>query len=101
VADDVIVIIDEETTVDVTVETTQVVVVEIPGPPGPMGPTGSGYEHTQTIPSATWVINHPLGRMPNVTIYFGSEQVDTDIVASPTVVTVIFPAPATGVAVLV
>jgi len=33
------------------------------------------YVHTQSVPSATWTINHNLGRKPSVTIVDSSEKV--------------------------
>jgi len=33
------------------------------------------YVHTQSTPSATWVINHNLGRNPSVTVVDSSEKV--------------------------
>lgn len=60
----------------------------------------SGFVHTQNTPAATWIINHPLGRMPNIAVYIAGELVDTDVVASTTVVTITFPLPAAGVAVI-
>jgi len=33
------------------------------------------YIHTQSTPSATWTINHNLGRKPSVTIVDSSEKV--------------------------
>lgn len=51
-----------------------------PGPPGPPGPAGPPappvagatgdlyYTHTQGIASATWTINHGLGKYPSVAV---------------------------------
>lgn len=48
--------------------------VPLPGPPGPAGPAGpagppgppggSGLEHVQSTPAATWTIAHGFGRLP-------------------------------------
>lgn len=40
------------------------------GPVGPAGPPGppAAYIHTQTIPSALWVVNHNLGYRPSVEV---------------------------------
>ncbi len=41
------------------------------GPQGPQGPAGGGtasYVHDQSVPAATWTINHNLGYFPNVTV---------------------------------
>lgn len=43
------------------------------GPQGPQGapgaPGGAAYEFFQGVPSATWVINHNLGRKVNVALF--------------------------------
>ncbi|MGW0682879.1 hypothetical protein ACWD2L_05895 [Streptomyces sp. NPDC002754] len=43
------------------------------GPQGPQGapgaPGGAAYEFSQGVPSATWVINHNLGRKVNVSLF--------------------------------
>lgn len=41
------------------------------GAPGPAGPSGSvsSYTHTQASASATWTINHNLGRRPLIQLY--------------------------------
>ena len=41
-------------------------VVLVMGPPGPSGAEASRYTHTQTVPEASWVINHNLGVFPSV-----------------------------------
>jgi hypothetical protein len=41
------------------------------GQQGPQGPAGSGdlsYTHNQGVASDTWVIDHPLGKHPSVTV---------------------------------
>jgi len=35
---------------------------------GPSGPPGQGFEHTQTTPASTWVVNHNLGLRPSVSV---------------------------------
>lgn len=83
-------------------------VVEVPevvgprGPVGPAGPAGGGtvLTYTQSIPSASWSIAHPFGRIPAVQVYIDGVQVDTDITASDTHVSVVFPSPTTGIAIL-
>lgn len=54
----------------------QEVSLNAPGPQGPRGPQGlpgaaggSVYVHEQTEPSATWVINHNVGRKVAVVLY--------------------------------
>lgn len=77
------------------------VVIGPPGPPGSAG--GQGYTHVQSVPAATWTIAVPDGfppRRPAVALYIGDELVDADVVATPTTVTVTFPAPVAGSAVL-
>jgi microcompartment protein CcmL/EutN len=62
---------------------------------------GGGQVHTQAAAAATWIIAHSLGRLPSVTIYLNSgEEVDTDITATSTSVTVTFPAATPGFAIL-
>lgn len=64
------------------------------------GGSGVGIQHDQTTPSASWIIPHNLGRIPNVQIYVGGEVVIADIAATATSVSVTFPSAQTGVAVL-
>jgi hypothetical protein len=59
-----------------------------------------GMKFEQTVALATWLITHSLGREPNVTVYVGGEVVDTDITASPTQVSITFPSPYSGFAIL-
>ncbi len=64
-------------------------------------PITSGYVHVQIIALATWVINHPLGRRPNVALFTtDGEEVEADIIASNTVVTITLPGPMAGQAIL-
>ena len=45
------------------------VVVSAPGPQGPSGAQGSVfYVHTQSVPSATWTINHNLNGNPTAVV---------------------------------
>lgn len=39
-----------------------------PGPPGPAGGDSGSYLYTQVDPASSWVINHSLGYLPNVTV---------------------------------
>lgn len=41
---------------------------------GPMG-TDLTYEHIQALPEATWTINHPLNKIPSVTVIDSSGSV--------------------------
>lgn len=38
----------------------------VPGPQGPQGPIGGNFNHTQTLASNTWTINHNLGFKPTI-----------------------------------
>lgn len=67
---------------------------------GPAGPAGAGVVHTQSTPAASVTITHSLGRLPNVDVYVAGDQVDTDLTATDTTVTVVFAAPTTFVAIL-
>jgi hypothetical protein len=66
------------------------------------GAVGSAFEWMQNVALATWVIPVPvtMGRRPNVDVYVGGELVDTDITADSTQVTITFPSPTIGTAVL-
>lgn len=69
------------------------------GPPGPAGPAGSGnsVRVNQTSPSASWVIPHELGKSPIVQVFTtAGEQIDADVYASDTQVSVMFAQPTTG-----
>lgn len=57
------------------------------GPMGPGGiadPSGAGdlnYQHTQGPASATWLINHGLGKFPSITVIDSAgEQVEGEVV---------------------
>lgn len=43
---------------------------------GPVGPAGAvdDYIHTQSSPATTWIINHNLGRKPDVTLLSVGDQ---------------------------
>lgn len=58
------------------------------------------HVHTQAVASASWMISHSLGRLPAVALYIGGEQVDADVTASSSSVTISLPTPMTGTAVL-
>lgn len=70
------------------------------GPPGPAG--GTAYEYVQSTPAASWIINHNLNRPVHVTLYNDSgEIVYSDVQrGSSNTLTVSFPAPTTGSAVV-
>lgn len=70
---------------------------------GPQGPPGASYQHDQTTPAATWIISVPgtfAGRLPAVEIYVAGERVLTDVAATTSTVTITFPVPTAGSAVL-
>jgi len=97
--EDVVDVITQRTVVEVINE--DVLVVDVfTGARGPRGLVGSGLVWDQTIPLSSWTIPHEFGRRPDVTIYIGNEIVDTDVYATATTVTVVFPTPRTGQAVL-
>jgi hypothetical protein len=76
------------------------------GPPGIPGRDGAGaiaVEAHVAAPAGTWILPVPdgFGRRPEVAVYLETgEQVFADVVASPTLVTVTFPTPTAGYAVL-
>lgn len=77
------------------------VVVEMAaqGRPGPQGPPGVAlaYRYDQTAPSASWVIAHGLGRAPLVDVFLANgEQVEADVTATATTISVVFAAATTG-----
>lgn len=69
------------------------------GPQGPPGPPGGGsYQHTQSTPASTWVVNHNLGFRPDVSVFSpGGIEVEAEIAHVSTTQTEIrFSAAATG-----
>lgn len=77
------------------------------GPPGPQGlagtPGGSAYEYVLNVASATWIINHNLGRRVHVSIFDGDGVLiysDVDHSADFNSTTITFSTPRTGSAVL-
>lgn len=64
-------------------------------------PVTSGTVHTQAATAATWTIPHSFGRRPAVSVYLATgEEVDADVVATPTQVVVTFASPQAGSAIL-
>lgn len=52
------------------------------GDAGDVGPQGSalGFIHTQSTPSATWVVDHTLGKFPGVTVVdSGGDECEGDV----------------------
>lgn len=71
-------------------------VIGPPGPPGPAGP-GSTPLRLDASLAATWVLLHPLGRVPTVQVFLPSgEAVLADIQADETRITATFPSPHQG-----
>jgi hypothetical protein len=68
-----------------------------PGPPGSAG--GSRYTHTQSSPSASWVVNHNMGVYPAAVSVLSSGRVEVEATVthnSLNQLTVSFAAPFTG-----
>lgn len=83
----------------------QFVSLAAPGPQGPPGPQGSAgaaggsvFEHTQSVPSSSWVLDHNLNRKVHVSIFSDSgELVFADVDhGSANQATVTFFTPTTG-----
>lgn len=76
------------------------------GPQGPQGLPGTGgdlyYVYEQTTAAGTWSFPVPgyFPRLPNIAIYIGGELVESDIIVLDGNVTIIFPQPMSGTAVL-
>lgn len=92
-----------------TVRDNTIVTVTAPGPqgpPGPAGPPGGGYYvHTQTAPSASWIIDHNLGRRVHVALSDATaapfRNVYADVVhGTLNQTSITFPTPVTGSAVI-
>jgi hypothetical protein len=76
-------------------------IVGPPGPAGPQGAAGAGAAplRLDAALAATWILPHPLGRVPTVQLYLASgETVLSDVSASTTQITVTFPSPQQGFA---
>jgi hypothetical protein len=101
---DVITVVQQPTAVITVVQqpTTVVSVVQV-GPQGPPGTAGASTEYIQASPASVWgpiTVPTGLGRRPNVAVYLGGELVAAFVTASSTQVTISFPTPVTGSAVL-
>jgi hypothetical protein len=81
------------------------IVMGATGRPGPRGDTGAAgvaqvLRHDQTAPSASWVVAHALGRPPLVQVFLATgEQVDADVTATDTMISVVFAAATSGFAI--
>lgn len=77
------------------------------GPTGPQGPAGAAggsvYLHTQSVASATWVINHNVGRPVSVTLFDATGRVVFSDIEHGTAnqATVTWSTPTTGSALVV
>lgn len=68
----------------------------IVGPPGPPG-ANTAPLRLDAAPAATWILPHPLGRVPTVQVFLsGGEAVLTDVAADSAYITVTFPSPQQG-----
>lgn len=73
-------------------------VAGIVGPPGPAG----GVLRIDTPLTATWILPHPLGRVPAVQVFLADgEAVAADVQAGPTQITVTHAAPCQGFVLLI
>lgn len=78
----------------------------VQGARGPAGPAGDGaavgVEIVQSTPAATWILTVPdaIGRRPSVAIFVAGQQVIADVTADSHTVSVQFPNPTAGSAVL-
>jgi hypothetical protein len=64
------------------------------------GGNNVAQRHIQSVPAGSWVISHSFNREPDVAVYVGGQEVDADVSATVTTVTVTFASPQTGVAIL-
>lgn len=77
-------------------------IAAIIGPPGPQGTQGSSGTGSQPLRidaslAATWILSHPLGRVPTVHVYLATnEPVLTDVSVTISQITVTFPTPQQG-----
>jgi len=73
-------------------------IAAVVGPPGPVGE----ITRVDVAAAATWIIPHSLGRVPGVQLFLATgEQVHSDVDADSTHVTVTFPTPVSGFALLI
>ena len=71
-------------------------VAAVIGPPGPSGPSAAPLRIDASL-AATWILPHPLGRVPTVQVFLGTgEPVLTDVAANAAQITVTFPSPQQG-----
>lgn len=72
--------------------------IPVPDPAG----SALGYTHYQTVPAASWIIDHNLGHVVHVTIWDSTGLVVFPTIDNPTLnrTVVTFSAPATGTAII-
>ena len=83
----------------VTIEQSQTGPQGIPGPQGPPGASGSDiYDHTQSVASDTWTVNHNLGVKPDVEVRnSGGGVVGAEVLhVSDNITMIFFSSPRTG-----
>lgn len=69
------------------------------GPTGPAGPDGRFYTHEQTTPSASWTVQHDLGRYVSVDVYVDDHVGLADIEAIDlNTLSITFPSAVSGIA---
>lgn len=79
-----------------------VTVLPVVGPTGPQGdpgtPGGSYFVHTQSSPSATWIIDHNLAKKVHVSVFDDlNREIFADVEHGTTnQTTITFPGPVTG-----
>jgi hypothetical protein len=65
----------------------------------------AAFEYIQLTPASSWIIAMPVSwpsRRPDVTLYINDTEVDSDVVWAPSIktITVTFPSPTSGVALI-
>ena len=71
-------------------------IIGLPGPQGPTGPSAEPLRIDAPL-AATWILSHPLGRVPAVHVYLSTnEPVLTDVSVTTSQITVTFPSPQQG-----
>lgn len=63
-------------------------------------PEVEGVTFTQSSPSASWVFPHSFHRVPDVTVYVDGVMRLAEVIATTSMVSISFPAPTAGIAVL-
>jgi hypothetical protein len=58
------------------------------------------FEHIQALPMGSWVVPHAFGRRPHVSVYIDDTEVEADVAATSTSVSISFATPVAGTAIL-